>query len=86
MRVADLLVSLKEERAALLLKTAPLRDAREKLRAKLQPLEDQMRAMNIQIREMEGSKLFELDNEIGALTRSLKTTKQLSAESANVSS
>ena len=78
MRVDELLREKQDERAALLAKSAPLRAKRDKLRAKIQPLEDEMRLLNLQIKETHGEKLFELENEIGALQRALGA-KQFSA-------
>lgn len=82
MRVNDLLISMQEEKAALLLKSAPFRKKREDLLKKLQPMEAELRQVNEQIKSIEGATLFDLDQQIGALTRSLKTTTSFSAESA----
>ncbi len=81
MRVADLLKSMQDERAALMLKSAPFRLKRDALLKKLQPLEAELRQVNEQIKDIEGATLFDLDQQIGALARSIKTTVQFSAES-----
>ena len=80
MRLKDMLASLQDERAALLAKSAPQRKKRDELLAKLQPLEDELRTVNAKIKDIHGNKLFELDNEIGAVQRGLGA-KTLSARS-----
>lgn len=64
--------ALQAEREAVVAKLAPLRAKRDKLRDELSKKEADLRAMNKQLLESdENRRLFELDNQIGALARGM---------------
>ncbi len=71
MRLAEQLENLKAERRKIAELVAPLRAKRDALQAKFAPIENQMRELAKQIRETEGARAFELDQEIAVLQRGL---------------
>jgi hypothetical protein len=66
-----LMTILQKERAAIVEVSAPLREAREKLRVEMEPLETQLRELNAQIKRVEMPRLFDIDNQIGALAKAM---------------
>lgn len=71
-QLRDAVAGLQAEREAVVAKLAPLRTKRDKLRDELSKKEADLRAMNKQLLESdENRRLFELDNQIGALARGM---------------
>jgi len=68
---------LEAEKAAIRAESAPLRAARDKLLAKIQPLEAQERELIKQIHAIERPRLAEIDNQLGGLAKAMGG-KQLS--------
>lgn len=66
-----MMTKLQEERAAIVAKSAPLREAREALRVEMEPLEAKLRELNASIKDVELPRLFDIDNQIGALARAM---------------
>jgi uncharacterized coiled-coil DUF342 family protein len=62
---------LQTERNTILEQSGPLREQRDRLLAKLQPELDKIKELEKQYRAIEGTKLADIDNQIGALQRIL---------------
>jgi len=80
----NLFQELQAEKEALRSKSQPIRDKRDKLQEKLQPIEDEMRELAKQFKAIEGTRMFELDQQIGAIARAMggKTMSGGQAEAA----
>jgi uncharacterized protein YlxW (UPF0749 family) len=80
-QVKSLLETLKGQRAEVDAKMAPLVKRREQLQKKLQPLEDEMRDINTQVKALQGDELVALDKQISTLTRAIGSARVLQADS-----
>lgn len=69
--------ALEEERASILKGLAPLHAKRDALIAQIQPLEEELRAVQKEIKAVEQPKLREIGNQIAAIVRAFPNTKQL---------
>lgn len=69
--LAPLKASLEAERDEILAASAPLREKRDALVAKIQPLEAQLRDVDDQITAIEQPKLREVGNELAGIARQL---------------
>jgi uncharacterized coiled-coil DUF342 family protein len=80
-QLRDALAGLHAEREKVVAKLAPLRDKRDKLRDELSKKEADLRALNEQLLgSPENQRLFELDNQIGALARGMGARSMLRSE------
>lgn len=70
-KTKELLDNLIAERNKIEDIVGPLREKRNALAAKIQPIEDEMRNIALQIKEAQSERAFDLDNEIATLSRAL---------------
>lgn len=75
-----LLAKLEAERDALRAKTDPLRAKRDAIIAEIQPKENEARELARQIREINGDRAFQLDKEIGQLSKVYRPNKLQSGQ------
>ena len=62
---------LEAEKAAIVAKSKPLRDRRDMLAQKIEPIVREMAELAKQFKAIEGERLAEIDNEISACTRAM---------------
>jgi septal ring factor EnvC (AmiA/AmiB activator) len=80
-QLREAMAGLQAEREKVTASLAPLRDKRDKLRDKIAGLEADLRAINKELLgSPENQRLFELDNQIGALARGMGARSMLRSE------
>lgn len=69
--LAPLVEKLEKEKKAILDKSAPWREKRERLLKEIQPLEAKLREVDAKIKEIERPHLGKISNELGALAKAM---------------
>lgn len=68
-RLHAMFLEIQKEKEALQAKSQPFRDERDKLANEIRPVEDRIRQLNAQIKEIEHPKMAELDTELSAIAK-----------------